>query len=67
VDIKKAAISAEIPEARSASSRLEVPAAISAPNITDAMTEELNQAGNEVMTAAREAQKAMISSLDLQK
>lgn len=69
VDIQKAAIRAELPDASvAAASRVETgqaptdwkPVAVS-------LEDELNEAGDEVTTALRERQREMIDSLDLKK
>ncbi|KAF8955773.1 DUF699-domain-containing protein [Flammula alnicola] len=77
IDIRKAAIGAEIPEANLAgknlaiSSRLEGEDDIALPNgsqnVTASMEAELDQAGNEVTSAMKERQREMLSSLDLKK
>ena len=75
IDIQKAAISAEIPQTNLNTDSL----ALSAPlegdnpnagitdNVTAAMEEELDHAGNEVTNAMKERQREMLSSLDLKK
>ncbi|KDR80752.1 hypothetical protein GALMADRAFT_222352 [Galerina marginata CBS 339.88] len=70
IDIRKAAINAEIPEANPAASLalstgLEEPTG--AENVTATMIEELDEAGNEVTRAMKERQREMLSSLDLKK
>ncbi|KIM44748.1 hypothetical protein M413DRAFT_442705 [Hebeloma cylindrosporum] len=73
IDIQKAAISAEIPQANphtiSLSSRLEGDGANTGTtdNVAAAMEEELDQAGSEVTNAMRERQREMLTSLDLKK
>ncbi|KAF4610814.1 hypothetical protein D9613_007060 [Agrocybe pediades] len=77
IDIRKAAIEAEMPQATAAvasfaqPSRLEGGAsaapALDAEGVATSMIEELDQAGNEVTSALRERQKEMLSSLDLTK
>jgi len=74
IDIQKAAISAEIPQANpntslALSSGLEGGNTISrtTDNVTAAMEKELDQAGSEVTNAMRERQREMLSSLDLKK
>ncbi|PPQ91881.1 hypothetical protein CVT25_000756 [Psilocybe cyanescens] len=66
IDIRKAAISAEMPQASitplGESTRHE-----DADNVTTSMLNELDQAGNEVTSALKERQREMINSLDLKK
>jgi len=74
IDIRKAAIEAEMPQANAAvasfaqpSSRLEGGVAVESEGVATSMLEELDQAGNEVTSVLRERQKEMLSSLDLTK
>jgi N-acetyltransferase 10 len=73
IDIRKAAISAELPEPKFTSAslvgstRLEGDALIGGDNVAANMEAELEQAGNEVTSAMRERQKEMLASLDLSK
>ncbi|KAF9474755.1 DUF699-domain-containing protein [Pholiota conissans] len=73
IDIRKAAISAELPEAKLtsislvSSTRLEGDSLVGGNNATANMEAELEQAGNEVTSAMRERQKEMLASLDLSK
>ncbi|KAF8200392.1 GNAT acetyltransferase 2-domain-containing protein [Pholiota molesta] len=73
IDIRKAAISAELPEPKFTSAslvgstRLEGDALIGGDNAAANMEAELEQAGNEVTSAMRERQKEMLASLDLSK
>ncbi|PPQ68401.1 hypothetical protein CVT26_006073 [Gymnopilus dilepis] len=76
IDIRKAAISAELPQASSkvaslaaSSSRVDEGAAqpTGTDNVAASMAEELDQAGSEVTNAIKERQREMISALDLKK
>jgi N-acetyltransferase 10 len=75
IDIQKAAISAEMPQANpntvslALSSHIEGDNMITriTDNITAAMEEELDQAGTEVTNAMRERQREMLSALDLKR
>lgn len=70
VDIQKAAISAELPDA-SAATESRVDAEAAAQNtwkpVETTLEDELNEAGDQATTALREKQRAMIDSLDLKK
>lgn len=67
VDIRKAAISADIPQTAEQSSRA-LGAESSALRQTDAnLQDELEEAGNEEIKAMRENQREMINSLDMSK
>jgi len=63
IDVQKAAISATIPD-RSAGPRV---GDESWRPVQEAVDQELNEAGNEVTSALREKQRAIIDSLDLRK
>ena len=73
VDIQKAAISAELPDASATmKSRIGADGASAAESTTwkpveTALEDELNEAGDEATAALREKQRAMIDSLDLKK
>ncbi|KJA27939.1 hypothetical protein HYPSUDRAFT_34173 [Hypholoma sublateritium FD-334 SS-4] len=71
IDIRKASISAELPEMRNTTTPLQLEGAASlavgGDNIAASMEAELDQAGNEVTSAMRERQKEMLGSLDLTK
>ncbi|KAH9479353.1 RNA cytidine acetyltransferase [Psilocybe cubensis] len=66
IDIRKAAISAELPQAKVTplgdSTRLE-----DMEGVATTMLDELDEAGNEVTTALKERQREMINALDLKK
>jgi N-acetyltransferase 10 len=71
VDIQKAAISAELPDATE--SRVDGDNATAAASqstwkpVETTLEDELNEAGDEATVALREKQRAMIDSLDLKK
>jgi N-acetyltransferase 10 len=66
VDIQKAAISAEMPDASlTAGSRVEDVTTWKPLELN--LEDELNEAGNEATSTLREKQRAMIDSLDLKK
>lgn len=73
IDIRKAVISAQLPQASltgalAMSSRVDGDdSQPSADNVAASMEAELDQAGSEVTNAMRERQKEMIDSLDLKK
>ena len=72
VDIQKAAISAELPDASATvKSQLGADGASASENtwkpVEMTLEDELNEAGDEVTAALREKQRAMIDSLDLKK
>ncbi|KAF8906316.1 GNAT acetyltransferase 2-domain-containing protein [Gymnopilus junonius] len=76
IDIRKTAISAELPQANAkvasfaaSSSRVEGGSGlpISADNVATSMVEELNEAGTEVTNAMKERQREMLGALDLKK
>ena len=71
IDIRKASISAELPEIRDTTAALQLEGAgslaVGGDNIAANMEAELEQAGNEVTSVMRERQKEMLSSLDLTK
>ncbi|OCH85192.1 DUF699-domain-containing protein [Obba rivulosa] len=67
-DIQKAAISAEMPEQLPATARVNADGAGTEwKPVQTSLEEELAEAGDEVTTALREKQRAMIDSLDLSK
>jgi len=75
IDIQRAAISAEMPQANPKTGSLGLSSHLEGDKtnagVTDsiaaAMVEELDQAGNEVTNAMKERQREMLSSLDLKK
>jgi N-acetyltransferase 10 len=69
VDIQKAAISAELPDASATRIGADgAPAVESAwKPVETTLEDELNEAGDEATAALREKQRAMIDSLDLKK
>lgn len=68
IDIQKAAISSELPEAsKLASSRIEGQDKGFIENASAAMTVELEEAGKEETSALKERQRQIIDSLDLKK
>lgn len=64
VDIQKAAISAELPDP---SASVDTTAQNTWKPVETTLEDELNEAGDQVTTALREKQRAMIDSLDLSK
>ncbi|RDB30389.1 RNA cytidine acetyltransferase [Hypsizygus marmoreus] len=68
VDIQKAAISAELPDASAKSvSAAQGPTSTDWKPVAVSLEDELNEAGDEVTSALREKQREMIDSLDLRK
>lgn len=72
MDVRKSAISAELPESNipatlTSSARLEVPKERNDMTVAAALEEELEDAGNEALNAVRERQRELLGALDLKK
>jgi N-acetyltransferase 10 len=67
VDLQKAAISAELPDASAKATTSQGPTSTNWQPVATSLEDELNEAGDEATTALREKQREMIDALDLGK